>query len=477
MAAGVSTTPMLAGHLPPDAQAKREALRRAINLLSNGAAARCFVAWRSLAGAMALKRAAFARKQAAVRRAVAIGDAIVRQRRCGAAPWWPVASVPAGTQFGHARLRGNAASLCYTYSAPFPLALSPSPPPGAGGSWRPRASSPGAPVPACPSWCCSALRSGCGAACRAAFGAGWPTASARWAGARGGGGDPCPLASPPNTSQNGMPFARVCILQPPRSCLLDHPLQAQKRHQAEQAREHHVAALQHRVLAAWRGAVTAAAAEQREKAELAGSFAHNRALRAAWHQWEAWMELQLLRRQRLAALLASLDGGSTPNRQLLVHCWQRWRRAVERGQRLEAAADQLAGRRAAQTLGQVFEVWAAFTRAMRAEPNLGSPFASPRRPGADEELILDLAELMAGGPSSSGESVTSGGSPASSCGGSGAAPGAGSLLQHTSMTVAAAASPAAQSGVPAAPPAAEAGQQQGQRKRWGLGRRLFRGTR
>ena len=65
----------------PCPQAKREALRQAVNLLSRGATARCFVAWRSLAAAMTLKRAAFARKQAAIRQAVAVGDAIVRQRR------------------------------------------------------------------------------------------------------------------------------------------------------------------------------------------------------------------------------------------------------------------------------------------------------------------------------------------------------------------------------------------------------------
>ncbi len=80
--------PCSACHYRPDPlptmlspQAKREALRRAVNLLSQGATARCFVAWRSLAAAMALKRTAFARKQAAIRQAVAIGDAILRQRR------------------------------------------------------------------------------------------------------------------------------------------------------------------------------------------------------------------------------------------------------------------------------------------------------------------------------------------------------------------------------------------------------------
>lgn len=189
------------------------------------------------------------------------------------------------------------------------------------------------------------------------------------------------------------------------------------------------------------------------------------------------MELQQLRRQRLATLLASLDGGGTPARQLVAHSWQRWRRAVERGQRLEALADQLAGRRAAQRLGEVFETWAAFSRAMRAEPDPGSPFASPRQPGADEALILGLAELMAGEPSSGTESGASG-SPASSCGSTGAASGAGGLPRHTSITVAAAATPAAvQLAAPAAQAPEEAGQQHGQRKRWGLGGRLFRSTR
>lgn len=74
-----STACLLA--FPPGMQAKREALRHAVNLLSHGAAARCFDAWRSLAAARALKQAAFERKQAAVREALAIGDAIIRQKR------------------------------------------------------------------------------------------------------------------------------------------------------------------------------------------------------------------------------------------------------------------------------------------------------------------------------------------------------------------------------------------------------------
>lgn len=73
-------------------QGKREALRYAVNCLTNGLALRVFVTWRSEASVMALKRAAFVRKQAAVREAVRIGDAIMQQRRwvdSEAEGWWP----------------------------------------------------------------------------------------------------------------------------------------------------------------------------------------------------------------------------------------------------------------------------------------------------------------------------------------------------------------------------------------------------
>lgn len=67
-------------HLPRP-QGKRETLRHAVNLLANGQLARYFTAWRADASAMVLKRAVFARKQAALREALRIGDAIIRRRR------------------------------------------------------------------------------------------------------------------------------------------------------------------------------------------------------------------------------------------------------------------------------------------------------------------------------------------------------------------------------------------------------------
>ena len=208
-------------------------------------------------------------------------------------------------------------------------------------------------------------------------------------------------------------------------------------------------------------------------AEVAAKFAQHRALAAAWQQWGAWMELQQLRRQRLAALLAILDGGAASSKQHLSHCWQRWRQAVQQGQRQAALADELAGRRAAALMAQVLDVWAAYARAMQAEPDPGSPFASPRAAGEDAALVSDLAELVAGGRGSSEESD---GSTSSSSGSSRKTTDGGTVPGHTSITVAAAGSPGA-SMAASATPVGEAGGQQEQRRRWRLGVRLFRSTR
>lgn len=248
-------------------------------------------------------------------------------------------------------------------------------------------------------------------------------------------------------------------------------LQVGKRYQAQLATEHYAAALQRRALVALSAALAAAGEEEQQTTEVAASFARRKVLSAAWRQWEAWMELQQLRRQRLGALLANLDGAAAPRRQQLVSCWHRWQQAVQRGQRLAALADELAGRRAAALLAQVVDVWAAYSRAMRAEPDHGSPFASPRAPEEDATLVFGLAELVAGGRSSSDGS---GGShiPTSSS----EAEVVERALGHTSITVAAAGTAAAPLAMDAMP-AEEAGRQQKRSKRWGLGMRLFRSTR
>lgn len=246
-----------------------------------------------------------------------------------------------------------------------------------------------------------------------------------------------------------------------------------KRYQAQLAQEHHAAALERRALAALRAALVTAAEEEQQLARVAAKFAQHRALAAAWQQWGAWMELQQLRRQRLAALLATLDGGAATSKQHLSHCWQRWHQAVQRGRRLTALADELAGRQAAALLAQVLDVWAAYARAMRAEPDPGSPFASPRAAGEDAALMFDLAKLVAGGRSSSEESD---GSSSSSSGSSRKTTDGGTVPGHTSITVAATGSPGA-SMAAAATPVGEAGRQQEQRRRRGLGVRLFRSTR
>lgn len=58
-------------------------------------------------------------------------------------------------------------------------------------------------------------------------------------------------------------------------------------------------------------------------------------------------------------------------------------------------------------------MWAAYARAMRAEPNPDSPFASPRAPEADGRLIWDLAELVAGSPSTGSRGSSGTGSSSS----------------------------------------------------------------
>lgn len=256
-------------------------------------------------------------------------------------------------------------------------------------------------------------------------------------------------------------------------------LQVRKRYKAELAQEHYAATLQRRALSALSAALVSAAEEQQQMVEVAAAFARRKALATAWQQWVAWMDLQQLRRRHLAALLANLDDSPAPGRQQLALGWQRWCQAVQRSQRLADLADELAGRRAAALLAQVLDVWAAYTRAMRVEPDPGSPFASPRGPGQDEALVFDLAELMAGGRGSSSEESSreeSSGSPATSCGSGGKTGDGGRAVGYTSLTVAATGSPVV-SMAAAETPADEAGRQQEQRKRWGLGVRFFRSTR
>ncbi|GAB4814569.1 hypothetical protein N2152v2_001615 [Parachlorella kessleri] len=60
---------------------KKRELRGVMHVLLHSCTARCFVAWRELAQIMGIKRAAFCRKQAGIKRALEIGDAIIAQRR------------------------------------------------------------------------------------------------------------------------------------------------------------------------------------------------------------------------------------------------------------------------------------------------------------------------------------------------------------------------------------------------------------
>ena len=150
---------------------------------------------------------------------------------------------------------------------------------------------------------------------------------------------------------------------------------------------------------AWRAAVTAAAEEAQCKLQLAAAHAFASTLRGAFVRWMVAMDLAVLQRQKLAAVLASLAAGSAGP--VLRNCFGRWWAQAAWGRRTQARAQALAGARARRVLVEVFEVWAAWTRAMRADPCPGSPFASPRGQGHDEDLIWDLAQIAAGGRSSS----------------------------------------------------------------------------
>lgn len=193
-----------------------------------------------------------------------------------------------------------------------------------------------------------------------------------------------------------------------------HPLlQVAKRGASMRAQQHYATSLQRRLLGAWSAALRAAAEERQRKAEAADGFARRWALQRAWQGWLAWMDLSCLRRQRLGALLGSLDGsGGAARRPLLSHSWQRWRRAVALGRAWAARAAELAGRRDQALLEQVVGVWAAYARAMRADPvDPDSPFASPRPDHANRELIWDVAATLAG--AHSGGSSSGGGSDSS----------------------------------------------------------------
>lgn len=63
-------------------------------------------------------------------------------------------------------------------------------------------------------------------------------------------------------------------------------------------------------------------------------------------------------------------------------------------------------------------MWAAYTRAMRAEYDPGSPYASPRAREADGQLIWDVAEMVAGDLSSSASAGCAGASTVSRAGSS-----------------------------------------------------------
>ena len=301
-------------------------------MLSNSATARSFGAWRSLAAGQALKRVAFARKQQAVREAVAIGDAICRQRR----------RELAAAAFSSWRARAHVSHLV---QARFEGRLR-----------------------------CSE---------QACF--------QRW--------------------------------------LAYHRSKQEQGRQAELARQHYASALQRQAAVGWRAAVAAAAKEWQQKEQRADAFACRAVVVAAWGRWLAWMDLQAARRERLAAMLASLGSSGGGDRALLLRCWQRWHRMLKQRRRAAARAAEFAGRRRVALLQECFDTWAAYARAMRAqEVDPESPFASPRQPAADAELVWDLAKMVAGGSSSgssTGSSVVSTDEAASS--------GVG----YTSITVAA----------------------------------------
>ena len=87
------------------------------------------------------------------------------------------------------------------------------------------------------------------------------------------------------------------------------------------------------------------------------------------------------------------------------------------------------------TLQEVMTVWAAYTRAMRSDPNPDSPFASPRAAGADSELIWDLAGMMVGAGGESSDSSSSTKRTSATGGMVEAAQGGGSGRRHTCSTV------------------------------------------
>lgn len=350
---------------------------------------------------MALKRAAFARKQEAVRRAVAVGDAIRRQRRrellrAAWAAWHTRAGVSRLVQERFAACMRTSVQTCWA-------------------RWL--------------------------AHHRAQVG------TAGTAGRKGCVGRSARFCRP-NTSQlsrqSRAAWNRVPTLAP--ACLSIW-LQVDKWLQVELAQAHCASAVQRRALAAWRAGVATAAEEAEHRAAAAGRMARGRALRAAWGVWQDWMDARLQRRERLAALLASLDGSDPAQ---LRPCFQRWRRAAQQARAQAARAEGLARRHQAAQLQAAFDAWSAYARAMRADPDPGSPFASPRAPEEDAQLIWDVAGLLAAagdasssGADASGSGASRGGGPSSSAQGSTGGGGEGGNARATASSVPAGAESAA----------------------------------
>ncbi|KAG2450986.1 hypothetical protein HYH02_004258 [Chlamydomonas schloesseri] len=143
---------------------------------------------------------------------------------------------------------------------------------------------------------------------------------------------------------------------------------------------------------AWRAAARGAAAELSAKSAAALMQRRGVLLAATFRAWRELHGLVGSRREALRAALGAVLRAEAGG--LREAAWAAWRRAVaRRGDLLDLVSSVSAGRRR-RVLGEAFDVWLQYTRAMqRGGIDPGSPYMSPRKRGTERRLITRMAAL------------------------------------------------------------------------------------
>ncbi|KAG1659453.1 hypothetical protein FOA52_007923 [Chlamydomonas sp. UWO 241] len=192
--------------------------------------------------------------------------------------------------------------------------------------------------------------------------------------------------------------------------------------------EHRRARSLRRALAAWRAAAAQLADVSAENAEAAEDHWKAATASKTLGAWSEWAAIAGARRAALTRVLQSQVDAE--NKALILSSLLALRELVSRRVSMFDMAEAASTRRTARVMGEVFDVWHAYTAAMRADLDPGSPFLSPRSTKGDRALIRrvthslggvdpDVAEELAtlgrqdGGGGSSGDASSTDGADAS----------------------------------------------------------------